>query len=116
MGTLKKVIKSYNETSLIIRIVIGLAIGIVLALACPGVEWIGFLGDIFVGALKAIAPVLVFVLVTSSLCQGREKLGSKFRTVIILYVVSTFLAAVISVIASFMFPVSIKLTQSAGTC
>ncbi len=113
MGTLKKVIKSYNETSLIIRIVIGLAIGIVLALACPGVEWIGFLGDIFVGALKAIAPVLVFVLVTSSLCQGREKLGSKFRTVIILYVVSTFLAAVISVIASFMFPVSIKLTQSA---
>ncbi len=113
MGTLKKAVKCYNETSLIIRIAIGLAVGIVLALAVPGVEWIGFLGDIFVGALKAIAPVLVFVLVTASLCRGREKLGRKFRTVIFLYVISTFLAAVVSVIASFIFPVSIKLTQGA---
>ncbi|XME01582.1 serine/threonine transporter SstT [Lachnospiraceae bacterium C1.1] len=113
MEALKKAVNCYNKTSLIVRIAIGLLIGIVLALTVPNIEWISFIGEIFVGALKSIAPVLVFVLVTASLCRGREKLGHQFRTVILLYVVSTFLAAVVSVIASFIFPVSIKLTESA---
>ena len=113
MGSLKKIIKTYNNTSLILRIAIGLVIGIILGISVPGNKWIQFLGDIFVGALKSIAPVLVFILGTSSLCQGREKLGRKFRTVIFLYLISTFLAAVVSVVASFIFPVSIKLAESA---
>ncbi len=113
MKNLKSLVTAYNKTSLIIRIAIGLVIGVILGLIIPGASWIGFLGEIFVGALKAIAPVLVFVLVTSSLCQGREKLGNKFKTVLILYVVSTFLAALVSVVASFIFPVSLKLNQTA---
>lgn len=61
----------YNDTSLILRIAIGLVIGAVLALLCPGATWLEELGNLFVGALKGIAPVLVFVIVTSALARGR---------------------------------------------
>lgn len=73
MENLKKIIKTYNETSLILRIVAGLVIGILVGIFAPGMEWLKFIGDIFVGALKSIAPVLVFILVASSLCQGSGK-------------------------------------------
>ena len=61
MNGVKAVAKKYNEVSLILRIVAGLVIGAVLALAVPGAGWVGELGSLFVGALKGIAPVLVFV-------------------------------------------------------
>lgn len=67
MKTLKKVVEKYNSTSLILRIVIGLIVGAVLALAVPQAAWIEEFGNLFVGALKAIAPVLVFVIVASAL-------------------------------------------------
>lgn len=98
--------------SLILRILIGLIIGAVLGLTLPQATGISILGDLFVGALKAIAPVLVFVLVISSLAQANTGIGKKFRTVIFLYMASTFLAAVIAVFASFAFPVTIKLTDA----
>lgn len=112
---MKKVLKLYTNTNLIIRIVIGLVIGIGLALLCPSWKGIGILGDIFVGALKAVAPVLVFVLVVCSLANSGKGIGKRFRTVIILYMVSTFLAAVVAVFASRLFPTTLILTQAYET-
>lgn len=108
----KDLLKKWNNSSLIIRIVIGLVGGTVLALLAPQATGISILGEIFVGALKAIAPVLVFVLVMSSLAQANEGIGRQFRTVIALYMLSTFLAAVVAVIASFAFPVKLTLTAA----
>ena len=91
MKTLKAVAARYNATSLILRIVIGLAVGAVLALAVPGAGWVEEFGSLFVGALKGIAPVLVFIIVASALAQGTSKLDRRFGTVIWLYMLTTFL-------------------------
>jgi serine/threonine transporter len=109
---MKNALKKWNDTSLILRIVIGLVIGIVLALTVPQATAISVLGDLFVGALKAIAPILVFVLVMSSLAQAGSGIGKRFRTVIFLYMLSTLLASVAAVFASFLFPVTLKLTDA----
>ena len=82
MKTLNKAVARYNGISLIVRILIGLIIGAVLALVAPGAGWVGELGSLFVGALKGIAPVLVFVIVASALAQGSSKLDRRFGTVI----------------------------------
>lgn len=111
---MKELLKKWNSLSLILRIVIGLAIGVCLGVAAPQLTAVSLLGDIFVGALKAIAPILVFVLVISSLAQAGEGIGKQFRTVIFLYMISTFLAAVTAVVASFLFPVTLKLTSAAN--
>ena len=91
MKTLKAVAARYNATSLILRIVIGLVVGAVLALAVPGAGWVEEFGSLFVGALKGIAPVLVFVIVASALAQGTSRLDRRFGTVIWLYMLTTFL-------------------------
>lgn len=109
---MKSLLKKWNDTSLILRIVIGLVIGIILALIVPQATPISLLGTIFVGALKSIAPILVFVLVMSSLAQATEGIGKRFRTVIFLYMLSTLLAAVVAVFASFAFPVTLRLAES----
>lgn len=113
MNVLKNVVKKYNSMSLIFRIFCGLIIGVVLALVVPGVTWIAGMGSLFVGALKAMAPILVFVLVSSSLMQRGAKLDKKFGTVIFLYMLSTFLAALIAVVASFLFPQTLVLDAAA---
>lgn len=107
-------IKKWNHLSLILRIFIGLVIGAVLGFTVPGAVWIAMLGKLFVNALKAIAPVLVFILVMSSLAQAKEKIGKKFRTVIMLYIISTMTSAVVAVVASFLFPVTLQLTEAAS--
>lgn len=112
--------KKWNNISLILRIAVGLVIGAILGIIIPQVPAISgpvsavisILGDIFVGALKGIAPVLVFVLVMSSLSQAGRGIGKRFRMVIFLYMVSTLLAAIVAVIASFSFPVTLKLTDA----
>ena len=109
----KRVVNRYNGTSLIIRILIGLVVGIVLAFVCPKAAWIGIFGDLFVGALKAVAPVLVFVLVASALAQGTSKLDRRFGLVLFLYMISTLMASVTAVVGSFLFPQQIKLAQAA---
>ena len=111
MSAVKKVLMIYNGASLILRIIIGIVIGVVLALIVPQAEWISMLGNLFVGALKAIAPVLVAVLVAASLCQGNAKLDRRFGLVIFFYILSTYLAAVAAVTASFIFPQTITLTS-----
>ena len=113
MKTFHAVAKKYNGISLIVRILIGLILGAVLALVAPGAMWITELGNLFVGALKGIAPVLVFVIVTSALAQGSSKLDRRFGTVIWLYMLTTFLAAGIAAIASFAFPQNIVLAEAA---
>lgn len=111
---MKRIVEKYNHISLVLRIVIGLVIGLVLALVVPDATWISMLGTLFVGALKAIAPILVFVLVASSLAQSRTRLGSQFTTIVVLYLLSTFLAAVVAVLASTFFPVTLDQLASAA--
>ena len=113
MKTLQAVAARYNATSLILRIVIGLAVGAVLALAVPGAGWVEEFGSLFVGALKGIAPVLVFVIVASALAQGTSRLDRRFGTVIWLYMLTTFLAAAIAVVTSFLFPQTVVLAEAA---
>ncbi len=112
MNVIKKILKVYTDSSLILRIVIGIAIGVGLAFLVPQATWISMLGTLFVGALKAIAPVLVAVLVAGSLCQGSAKLDKRFGLVIFLYLFSTYLASFTAVVASYIFPQMITLTES----
>ena len=108
-------VKMWNDTSLILRILCGLVLGALLGLVCPGLPVISIFGSVFVGSLKAVAPILVFVLVISALANASGNIGGRFRTVIILYMLSTFLAAVVAVLGSFLFPVQMKLDVAAAT-
>lgn len=110
---LRGVADKYNGVSLIIRIIVGLIAGTALALVVPHMAWIGEFGTLFVSALKAVAPILVFVLVASALAQGNSKLDSRFGTVLFLYLFTTFLSAVVAVLTSRMFPQTISLGDAA---
>ncbi|MBQ9642084.1 MAG: serine/threonine transporter SstT [Bacteroidaceae bacterium] len=103
----------WRRMSLVLRILVGLVLGVVLGLACPQFTFIGILGSLFVSALKAIAPILVAVLVAASIAKAQGGLGARFRTVITLYLLATFLAAAVAVVASFLFPVEIVLSGTA---
>ena len=103
-------IQKWNSMSLIVRILIGLIVGAVLGLLLPGLSFIKVLGTLFVGALKAIAPLLVFVLVASSLANAKGGGMSRFRTVIFLYMFSTLCAAIVAVLVNFAHPVTLKLS------
>ncbi len=85
----------------------------ILGLLIPGAPVIPILGQLFVGALKAVAPILVFVLIVSSLTQGNKGFDKRFSLVIILYLTSTLVAGMVSVIASFLFPLTVKMTGTA---
>lgn len=117
-----KVFRKYTEVSLIVRIVIGVIIGAILALTIPsGQEGvlgvignvISLLGTLFVNALKAVAPILVFFLVISALQSA--KTGKGMKTIVILYLVATFVAAVVAVIGSYIFPLELTLVPSPDT-
>ena len=110
---LRGVVDKYNGVSLIIRIIVGLIAGTALALVVPHMTWIGEFGTLFVSALKAVAPILVFVLVASALAQGNSKLDGRFGTVLFLYLFTTFLSAVVAVLTSRMFPQTISLGDAA---
>jgi len=109
-----EIFKKWTEISLIKRIIVGLIIGIILGVVAPKAAVIGILGDLFVGALKAIAPLLVFFLVMHSLANKQEGAESNMKTVIILYLVSTFMAALTAVAASFLFPSTLTLVEGAA--
>ena len=99
----------WSRMSLVLRILIGLTIGAFLGLTVPHWTGISILGIVFVSALKAIAPVLVAVLVASSIAKANGGLGPRFRTVISRYLLSTFIAALCAVVGSFLFPVTLQL-------
>ena len=109
----KVVAEKYNSVSLILRIALGLVVGAALAVLFPGAAWVGEFGSLFVGALKGIAPVLVFVIVASALAQGSSKLDRRFGTVVWLYMLTTFLAAALSVVTSELFPQTMALPEAA---
>lgn len=112
---MKRFISTWNRTSLIKRIAIGVVVGAVLGLLVPKFTVIGLLGDMFVGGLKAIAPLLVFALVANALSQTREGQQSNMKTVIVLYLFGTFAAALTAVISHYIFPISLKLGAEAAT-
>ena len=109
---MKRIIRAWNKTNLIKRIGIGMTIGAILGLFVPNVSGIGLLGDLFVGGLKAIAPILVFALVANALSQHQKGQDSNMRTVISLYLLGTFAAALVAVMVSFLFPVQIVLSST----
>lgn len=112
--------KRYSATSLILRIIIGLIIGIFLGIiyqVIGGLESSSsflfspffLLGDLFISSLKALAPILVFFLVSSAICMQKKGSGKKLSFVIKLYAIGTLMAAVVAVTFSFMFPVTVSL-------
>ena len=113
MNIFKQILSKYTSVSLMLRIFIGLAIGATLGLVVPQWTGIAILGRMFVSALKGIAPVLVAVLVMSSIAKAGSGLGPRFRTVISRYLLSTFIAAVCAVVGSMLFPVTLELGEVA---
>ena len=109
---MKRIIRAWNKASLIKRILIGMLLGASLGLLFPSLSGIGILGDLFVGGLKAIAPVLVFTLVANALSQHQKGQDTNMKTVIFLYLLGTFAAALVAVLASFLFPVQITLNSA----
>ena len=107
---MKELLRKYNDISLIKRIVVGLVIGAALGVFFPGIELITLLGSLFVSALKAVAPILVFFLVISALANARS--DGSMKTVVVLYVISTLVAALVAVAASFLFPLTLTLTEA----
>ncbi len=103
----------WNSTSLILRIVIGLIIGVMLAVFIPDIAApISIFGSLFVGALKAVAPVLVFFLVMSAISSHKAGQKTNMKSIVVLYLFGTFMAAVVAVIGSFIFSVELSLVAS----
>ncbi|WP_369585007.1 serine/threonine transporter SstT [Kingella oralis] len=106
----------YNRIGLIWQIIIGMIIGIIIGQFIPSAApTVGILGSLFVGALKAVAPFLVFILVTAAIAQHNEGAQTHMRPILLLYLIGTFGAAVIAVAASFMFPTSLTLVAAPET-
>ena len=106
----------YNRIGLIWQIIIGMVIGIIIGQFIPSAApTVGILGSLFVGALKAVAPFLVFILVTAAIAQHNEGAQTHMRPILLLYLIGTFGAAVIAVAASFMYPTTITLVAAPET-
>ncbi|MCR4666199.1 MAG: serine/threonine transporter SstT [Desulfovibrio sp.] len=107
--------KAYLNVSLIARIVIGMVVGAALGYFVPKLPGIAILGSLFVGGLKGVAPILVFILVLNALANARQGVGGRrFKTVTVLYLLASFLASVTAVVGSFLFPLTIKLDLAAA--
>lgn len=110
---LKTLIKKYNSANLVLRIAIAIILGALLGLFFPTQKWISEFGVLFVGALKAVAPVLVFVMIICSLATGKSRLDRRFGRVVSLYLVSTLLASFAAFFSSLLFPQNLDLNVSA---
>lgn len=109
---LHRIILTWKKTNLIKRISLGILCGALLAVLFPQASAIGLLGEIFVGGLKAIAPLLVFALVANALSQQKKGEKSNMKTVIMLYLLGTFAAALVAVLVGFVFPLEIDLADA----
>ena len=112
---MKAFLEKWNKISLVLRIAVGLVIGAVLGLLIPSdgsivPSILTLLGTLFVNALKAVAPILVFFLIISALCNA--KAPGSMRTIIILYLVSTFVAALVAIIGCYLFPMHLTLASA----
>ena len=109
---MKQALNFWNQLSLINRIVIGMIIGILLGIFVPQAAAVGTIGTVFVSALKAIAPLLVFFIVLSALAQHKEGHETNMKSIVILYLFGTFAAALVGVLVSFVFPITLTLTDT----
>ena len=103
----KSIGKGIMKIPFIARVAIGLAIGVFFALVLPDATFIAVFGTLFASALKAIAPILVFILITSALASAGKNMGSRFVRIVFLYLSTTLLAAFLAVVASYIFKVTI---------
>lgn len=106
---MKEIFDKWNKISLVKRIALGLVLGVILALVVPNATPVTLLGTLFVGALKSVAPVLVFFLVMSAICQHKSGQQTNMKSIIFLYLLGTFLSGVVAVVASFAFPIELTL-------
>lgn len=112
---MKNLWKTWNNINIIMRILIGAVIGTILAILFPNIGApITILGDVFLNALKAIAPMLVFVLVMSAIANHDDSGKSNVKSVLKLYVVVTLAAVFLAVVASMLFPVYLEFGTTAG--
>ena len=109
---MKNLLKRWNDTSLVLRILCGLILGVILGLAAPQATPVALLGDLFVGALKAVAPILVLFLVMTALSRHQEGQKTNMSRVIVLYLLGTFIDGCVAVVTSFLFPVTLELTAA----
>ena len=112
---MKNLIQKWNSINLIKRIICGLIVGIILGLAIPQASVISILGDLFVGALRGIAPLLVFFLVMSSLCHMGKGQKTNMKFVVVLYLLGNILSALAAVISSRLFPIMLTFSESTNT-
>lgn len=111
---MKNLFVKWNQISLVKRIVIGIIAGLILALTVPtAASWVSIFGSLFVGALKAVAPVLVLFLVMHAIAAHKSGTKTNMKTILVLYAIGTFLAGAVAVAVSFMFPVTLTLTTGA---
>lgn len=109
---MKSTIEWWQSINLLIRILIGLCVGAVLGVIIPDNSLVPMFGKVFVGLLKGVAPILVFILIIGALTNASGNIGSRFKTVITLYVIGTLLAAASAVLFSTIFPVTMTLTDA----
>lgn len=102
----------WKDQNLVVQIIMGMLLGLLLAVVVPDATWLAIFGTLFVSALKAVAPVLVFVLVIAAIAQHKKGVKTNMRTVLGLYFVGTFMAGLVGVLASFLFPTSLQLVKS----
>ena len=112
---MKNLIQKWNSINLIKRIICGLIVGIILGLAIPQASVISILGDLFVGALRGIAPLLVFFLVMSSLCHMGKGQKTNMKFVVVLYLLGNILSALAAVISSRLFPIMLTFSENTNT-
>ncbi|MCT8394262.1 serine/threonine transporter SstT [Weissella soli] len=102
----------WKDQNLVVQIIMGMLLGLLLAVVVPDATWLAIFGTLFVSALKAVAPILVFVLVIAAIAQHKKGVKTNMRTVLGLYFVGTFMAGLVGVLASFLFPTSLQLVKS----
>lgn len=111
---MREVFQKWNNINLVTRIIIGIVIGVALAVTIPEqVQGVSILGSLFVEALKAVAPILVFVLIINAIASHESGKTTNMKTVVILYAISTFSAALIAVLVSYIFPTTLTLKTEA---
>ncbi|WP_252504030.1 serine/threonine transporter SstT [Sporosarcina sp. Marseille-Q4943] len=111
---MKNLVTKWNQVSLVKRIVIGIIVGVILALTVPNAaSGVSILGSLFVGALKAVAPVLVLFLVMHAIAAHKSGTKTNMKSILGLYAIGTLLAGAVAVVASFMFPVTLTLATGA---
>ncbi len=111
---MKKLFAKWNSISLVNRIIVGIVIGVILALVAPkSLAGISILGTLFISALKAVAPILVFVLVIAAISGHKNGQQTNMKSILGLYALATFMAGAVAVIAAKIFPTTLHLKESA---